>query len=314
MSEIIPRGVAAVALVTRFATSPTGYLHLGHALSALYVWGLGRHLGAKILLRIEDHDRARCRPAYEAAILADLRWLGLVADNQDEVERRPSLYRQSDRAADYEDAVAALGRVAPVYACDCSRRQIAAGATAATATDATAPRELHYDGRCRSRGLARTADLGLRLTLPAGPIGFRDLLLGPLQQDPAPQCGDLLLRDRHGQFTYQLAVTVDDWRQGVNLVIRGQDLTASTARQILVGRWLGRAADAQFAHHPLLIDGDGRKLGKRFLSEALAKRRLAGERPEDVLGEAAFLAGLTAPQRPLTAADLPALFARGAAP
>jgi glutamyl-tRNA synthetase/glutamyl-Q tRNA(Asp) synthetase len=139
-------------------------------------------------------------------------------------------------------------------------------------------------------------------------IAFDDLVLGPQRQNPAEQCGDLLLKDRRYNFTYQLAVVVDDIKQGVNLVIRGQDLTASTGRQIWLGRRLGREVDARFAHHPLLVDETGRKLGKRFLSAALTQRRLAGERAEDVLGEAAYLGGLVQERRAVEVGELAGLF------
>lgn len=274
-------------LITRFAPSPTGYLHLGHVVSALYVWGIGRALGAKILLRIEDHDRSRSRAAYEDAIHADLAWLGFQAD---------ATYRQSDARAEHDAALVRLALVARVYGCDCSRKTIAASMPDAARAD-----ELHYDGTCRTRGLGwRQGEAhGVRVELPSRIEHTRDLLLGDLQQNPAEQCGDLLLRDRQGNYTYQHAVVADDLREGVNLVIRGQDLTASTGRQIALARLLGRDEPIHFAHHPLVVDGDGRKLGKRFLSEGVATRRAAGEDGAAVLGEAAFVAGLIPAIRPV---------------
>jgi glutamyl-tRNA synthetase/glutamyl-Q tRNA(Asp) synthetase len=149
----------------------------------------------------------------------------------------------------------------------------------------------------------------LRAELPAERVAFADLILGPQVQVPAQQCGDVLLQDRNGHLTYQLAVVLDDLDQGIDLVVRGQDLTASTGRQIQLARLLGRTRDATFAHHPLLTDDAGKKLGKRFLSEAVAKRRAAGERGEDVLGEALWRAGLLPAARPVSAAELPELVA-----
>lgn len=288
--------------ITRFAPSPTGYLHLGHVASALYVLGLGRRLGAAVLLRIEDHDRSRTRPEYEEAIFDDLRWLGLRFDNESELQRgTPSVYRQSDHPARYIAAIDTLRQTQHVYACDCTRKQIAS----TSETDM----ELRYSGRCRERQLPLNAPgTGLRVVVPNTAVTFEDLILGVRAQTPSTQCGDLLLRDRQGQWTYQFAVAVDDAVQNVTWVIRGQDLTESTARQIMVGRWLGRATDAHFAHHPLLNDENGQKLGKRFFSEAIAKRRAAGDDPAIVLGEAASHLGLLPARTPLLATDVPALF------
>ena len=273
-------------LTTRFAPSPTGFLHLGHVASALYVWGMARALGARVLLRIEDHDRSRCRPEYEAAILEDLRWLDLEPD--------VLVPRQSERNTAYQAALARLHAQGLIYACDCSRKTI----EAAGVGDG---RELRYPGTCRDRHLPLTANnVGLRLKVADESIAFTDLLLNRVTQNPAEQCGDYLLRDRHGLWTYQLCVVVDDFEQGVDLVIRGQDLTDSTGRQIQLGRLLGDTKPRKFLHHPLITDATGRKLGKRFFSEAIAKRRAGGTSPQAILGEAAFYVGLVARLEPLT--------------
>jgi glutamyl-tRNA synthetase/glutamyl-Q tRNA(Asp) synthetase len=274
------------APTTRFAPSPTGFLHLGHVASALYVWGVARSSGGRVLLRIEDHDRSRCRPEYERAIHEDLAWLGLSAD--------ATVPRQSEREAAYRAALAALAATGGVYACDCSRKTIeaASGGTG---------EELRYPGTCRTRQLPLDAPgVGLRTVVADEEIAFVDAVLGRLAQRPQAQCGDLLLRDRHGLWTYQLCVVVDDLEQGVDLVVRGQDLTGSTGRQIQLARRLGRPADASFLHHPLITDPTGRKLGKRFFSEAIAKRRAAGETAAAIIGEAAFHVGLLAERRPAT--------------
>jgi len=278
--------------ITRFAPSPTGHLHLGHVVSALFVWGLGRRLGAQVILRIEDHDVSRCRPEFERAIHDDLAWLGFAAD---------ATYRQSDTPERYRAAIETLRTKLGVYACDCSRKRVAAASPGGD--------ELRYDGHCRERRLSEAGEVGLRVRVPDRAVTFDDLVLGVQTQAPAHQCGDLLLRDRHGSFTYQLAVVADDLAQGVTHVIRGQDLTASTGRQILLGEALGRAEPVQFAHHGLLSDASGQKLSKRFLSESVGKRRLAGEAGAVVLGEAAYAAGLQPTSAPLAAADAPKLFA-----
>ena len=211
--------------LTRFAPSPTGYLHLGHVVNAVWVWGLARALAGRVLLRIEDHDRGRCRPEYEEALLEDLAWLGLVPD------LGPT--RQRDADAMYLDTLAALEQRGLVYACDCSRRDISREA-------GDVPHlETPYSGRCRDRGLPPESGRGQRLRLEQQVERFTDALLGEQEQTPALQCGDLLLRDRHGNWTYQFAVVVDDLRQGVDLVVRGADLVGSTGRQIALGRLLG---------------------------------------------------------------------------
>jgi glutamyl-tRNA synthetase/glutamyl-Q tRNA(Asp) synthetase len=275
---------------TRFAPSPTGFLHLGHVASALYVWGVARAYGARVLLRIEDHDLSRCRPEYERAIHEDLAWLGLSPD--------AIVPRQSERDAAYRAALATLASTGGVYACDCSRKTIEA------ATGGTGE-ELRYPGTCRARQLALDAPgVGLRTVVADEEIVFFDKVLGRIAQRPAAQCGDLLIRDRHRLWTYQLCVVVDDLEQGVDLVVRGQDLTSSTGRQIQLARRLGRTTDASFLHHPLITDPSGRKLGKRFFSEAIAKRRAAGETSAAIIGEAAFHVGLLAEPRPATLTEV----------
>lgn len=295
-------------MVTRFAPSPTGFLHLGHIASAVYVWGLGRAFGARILLRIEDHDTGRCRPEFERAIFEDLAWLGFRHDNNELRFGAPSAFRQSDRTDAYRNHLASLNKQNLIYACTCSRKSLAAHAANPAATQGETG-ELRYPGICRELCLPLdTLEAGIRLRLPRETVAFVDGGIGAVTQTPADQCGDLLLRDRQEQFTYQFAVVADDLEQGVNLIVRGQDLTASTGRQIQLGRMLGRSRDAAFWHHPLIVDDAGRKLGKRFFSEAIAKRRADGERPEDLLGEAAHLVGLIPKPIPVAPTDLPSLF------
>lgn len=273
---------------TRFAPSPTGYLHLGHVANAIYVWGVARALGGQVRLRIEDHDRIRSRPQYEAAILADLDWLGFDAD-----EGRHPVRRQSDDAGSYEEALAYLRRVAHVYACDCSRRDIGGE---------------RYAGGCRERGLEPSAGRGIRVVLDDGAEAFDDLLLGPIEQTPAEQCGDLLVKDRDGNWTYQFAVTVDDLRQEIDLVIRGTDLLSSTGRQIKLARLLGRGAPPQFLHHPLILNDGGRKLSKAAGDTGVRELRRTGASAADVIGRAAAAVGLLDRPRPVSAASVPDLF------
>ncbi len=266
------------APLTRFAPAPTGVLHLGHVLNAAYVWGIASAIGGRVLLRIEDHDRARARPEFEAEILDDLDWLGF----------RPDLYptncfrsgpcdgRQSNREAVYRDALESLRERTLVYACDCSRREIADGSEPGLS-------ELRYPGRCRDRGLPLVDGHGWRVRLDPGDERFDDARLGPQVQTPASQCGDVLIRDRHGNWTYQFAVAVDDWRQEIDLVVRGMDLLSSTGRQLQLARLLGRDQPPVFLHHPLIMKSPTQKLSKSDRDTGVRELRARGWTRDDVI-------------------------------
>ncbi len=285
---------------TRFAPAPTGYLHLGHAVNAVVVWGLARALDGRVVLRLEDHDRGRCRPAFADAILDDLDWLGLEPDVAPTAAYRdgPAL-RQSARSARYAAVLGAWEAAGVVYACRCSRR------------DGTVPStdgDRRYTGRCREAGWPIEASVAVRLRFGADVVTLDDVICGVQRQVPAEQCGDVVLRDRHGNWTYQFAVSVDDLDQGIDVVIRGTDLLSSVGRQVLLGRALGRAAPPQYAHHPLVLRPDGRKLSKSAGDSGLRELRAAGWSPAQVLGTAAHLAGLQRDARPIDAAALAGLF------
>jgi glutamyl-Q tRNA(Asp) synthetase len=273
---------------TRFAPSPTGYLHLGHVAHAIYVWGLAHALGGVVGLRLEDHDRLRSRPAFEGAILEDLDWLGFTAD-----DGRTPVRRQSDDPAAYAVALKHLRAAGRVYACDCSRRRIGGHA---------------YDGRCRDRGLPLTSGLGLRVRLDPGEETFDDGLLGPQRQTPTEQCGDLLVRDRNGNWTYQFSVTVDDVREPVTLVVRGADLLDSTGRQIQLARMLGRTQPPRFVHHPLLLRPSGEKLSKSTSDTGVGDLRRQGLAPAEIIGRAAVAVGILPTARPVEAREAKHLF------
>ena len=247
-------------IISRFAPAPTGFLHLGHVVNAVYVWREARARRGRILLRIEDHDRQRSRMEFEAAILEDLAWLGFAADGP--------MVRQSERGAIYEDALARLRAQGLVYACNCSRAEIASS---------------RYPGTCRDRGLPEAPGLGVRVQLAPTVERFVDLRHGPQAQRPSEQCGDLLVRDREGNWTYQFAATVDDFVQGVTLVIRGDDLLASTGRQIQLARLLGRVEPPEFLHHALIMKSADQKLSKADGATGIGALRAAGWTPERVV-------------------------------
>jgi glutamyl-tRNA synthetase/glutamyl-Q tRNA(Asp) synthetase len=274
-------------LITRFAPAPTGWLHLGHVLNADFVWRRGAELNGQVLLRIEDHDRSRSRKEFEIGILGDLDWLGY----------RPHIYptdayragrcdgRQSDRDLLYFDAFELLREQDLVYACDCSRR-VAAQLAPAPLPSGSEAAERRYTGECRDKGHPLADGYGWRLRIEPGIEEFYDERLGRQRQNPAEQCGDVLLRDRLGNWTYQFAVTVDDWRQNVDYVIRGIDLLASTGRQIRMARLLGRTTPPTFVHHPLIMKSAAQKLSKSDGDTGVRELRAKGWSAEAVIEHA----------------------------
>ncbi len=245
---------------TRFAPAPTGYLHLGHAANALLVWRAARDAGGQVLLRIEDHDRIRSRAEYERALLDDLDWLGFVPDlyPTEMFRAGPCESRQSDREAIYARMASALRDRGLLYACRCSRSEILAAGESMAGTGL----EVRYPGTCRDRGLPLADDAGWRVRLPDGAVTFVDRWCGRHTQRPSMQCGDLLVRDRHRNWTYQFVAAVDDYLQEITHVIRGRDLLESTGRQIVLASLLGRPRPASFGHHPLIMKSPTHKLSK----------------------------------------------------
>ena len=304
MDGSVRRLVVPSGFTTRFAPAPTGYLHLGHAANAVWVWGLAQAHAGRVLLRVEDHDRGRCRAEYEAALFEDLEWLGLAPDGASiaDLRRGPHPQRQSDNTARYTARLAELEAQLLAYPCRCSRADIAR----ATTQDDAEPR---YPGTCRTNRVAPEATLARRVIMAADtPERFVDLRLGPQTQDPDAQCGDLLARDRLGNWTYQFAVTVDDLEQGVDLIVRGEDLLASTGRQLRLARMLGRSTAPAVLHHPLLLRPDGSKLSKSSHDTGLRELRAAGISREVVLGLAAQLGGLQSIPTPIPPDRLGDLF------
>lgn len=289
-------------MVSRFAPAPTGLLHLGHVVNAIYVWGITRSLGGQVLLRIEDHDQQRSRPEFERAVLDDLEWLGFAPDEPTTESFRggPCIGRQSDRSAVYEAALQRLRAAGVVYACECSRSDILSAAT-------SSGDERRYPGTCATKSLPERSGLGLRIRLAPSTERFVDLRHGAIEQRPFEQCGDLLARDRDGNWTYQFAVTVDDFDQGITHVIRGDDLLASTGRQIQLARLLGRSTPLQFFHHSLVMKSPTQKLSKADRDTSVRDLRAAGLRPSDVIGRASAAAGLIASPHPVDASEAASL-------
>jgi glutamyl-tRNA synthetase/glutamyl-Q tRNA(Asp) synthetase len=263
------------AMITRFAPAPTGFLHLGHVVNALYVWGMAEEADGLVRLRIEDHDRQRSRPEFEAAILEDLAWLGFTATGP--------IVRQSEREGVYRAALATLVSGGRVYGCTCTRADL-------QQAPADINGERRYPGTCRNRGIGLAEGMGWRVRLDPGEERFDDLLQGHQAQDPFAQSGDLLVRDRLGNWTYQFAVVVDDIAQEITHVIRGMDLLPSTGRQIALARLLGRTTPLRFAHHPLVMKTATEKLSKSDGDSGVRDLRAAGWSAADVLARASALA------------------------
>ena len=287
-------------IISRFAPAPTGFLHLGHVLNALHVWGVTRAVGGRVRLRIEDHDRQRSRMEYERAILDDLDWLGFVPDDPttDAFRAGASQGRQRDRHDVYAAALARLCADGVLYACECSRRErrvVMVAASGGTDPDG----ELRYDGRCSAKGLEWRDGRAIRARLAESVERFDDLRHGAQEQRPSEQCGDLLVKDRDGNWTYQFAVTVDDMEQGVTLVIRGDDLLASTGRQRQLARLLGRPEPPRFLHHALIMKSATRKLSKADQDTSVRDMREAGCSVADVIGRAMHAAGFADSDRPM---------------
>lgn len=285
------RSLGPSPIRTRFAPSVTGHLHLGHAVNAVYVWGLAQALAGEVLVRLEDHDQGRYRPEYKQSILDDLAWLGLHAAGD-------PLSIQLDHQDRYEAAAQRLSGTGRTFNCACTRRSLATDQGEGS----------RYPGNCRERGLPSAPGRTLRFRVDHAPVAFTDLRLGPQRQDPVEQCGDFVLRDAQGQWTYQHCVVVDDLAEEISLVVRGEDILESTGRQILLHRALATRPLPAYFHHPLVTDAAGRKLSKKEFAKSLGDLRREGWTPERVLGEAAFLGGLRETSAPLPKRDLPKLF------
>jgi glutamyl-Q tRNA(Asp) synthetase len=277
--------------VFRFAPSPNGYLHLGHALSALLNFDMARAMGGRFLLRIEDIDATRCRPAFETAIYEDLAWLGLAWEQP--------VRRQSEHVAAYRDALERLTAMGLVYPSFESRAEIARMVAALGATAPCDP-----DGAPLYPGIARALSAeergrrlqagdpyALRLDMAGavaktGPLQWQEHGAGPHGEtgtvEAQPQAwGDVVIARKEVPTSYHLAVVVDDALQGITHVVRGQDLFWSTSVHRLLQRLLGLPAPV-YHHHRLILDGDGRKLSKSTAATALRELRAQGATPADI--------------------------------
>jgi len=286
--------------VGRLAPSPTGAQHVGNARTYLIAWLAARAAGGKVVLRIEDIDSPRVKVGAAEQALDDLRWLGLDWDEGPIV--------QTQRLVHYEAALRQLQAQELVYPCTCTRGDIERAASA--------PHAEHegpvYPGTCAGRRAADAATLGgqpfaWRLRVPFEPIIFDDAFRGPTTTNLAETGGDFVVWKSAGTPAYQLAVVVDDAAQGVTEVIRGDDLVPSTPRQLLLYQALG-LRPPRFAHVPLVVGPDGRRLAKRHGDTRLAALRAAGVQPQALLGLLAWSCGWLDKVQPVSARELLPLF------
>ncbi len=288
---------------TRLAPSPTGDLHLGNARTFLFTWALARREGWSILLRHEDLDAARASAETCDAIESSLAWLGLDWDE--------GPIRQSDDRTPYLDAMRTLGEAGRLFRSELSRREIreAAGAPHAGG-EVRFPPELRPSDPA-DWGFAGP-DVGHRFAMERGREPVRDELHDDLDFDPSAEAGDLVVWTRHGTPGYQLAVVVDDLRQGITDVVRGDDLLPSAARQQRLARALGVATPPRWWHLPIVHDAAGRRLAKRDGDDGLLALREAGVSAERIVGLLLQLSGLVADRRPRPAAEAIGLLDRHA--
>jgi len=288
--------------VTRLAPSPTGALHLGNARTFLLTWAVARRAGWRIVLRVEDLDGPRVKPGAVESCVALLEWLGIDWDDGPIV--------QSHDLEPHVDAMRRLARAGLVYPCDLSRAEIEAAASAphdepsSAAHETAAPhpggREARFPPDLRPPLIARDFDeheTNWRFAVPTGPPGvvrFHDAFAGPQSRSPADTIGDFVVWTKRAQPAYQLAVVVDDHRQGVTDIIRGDDLLDSAARQLLLYRALSLAPEPRYCHLPLVVGPDGRRLAKRHGDTRLDAYRARGVRPERVVGLLARWCGIDA--------------------
>ncbi len=274
--------------VFRFAPSPNGFLHLGHAYSALLNFELAQDCGGRFLLRIEDIDVGRARPEFEAAIYEDLAWLGLEWE-------RP-VRRQSEHFDDYAKALERLDALGLLFACTCTRGDIARHAPKDGPRDPDgAPL---YPGTCRDKprlpvrdvlrqgGVAVRLDMDKALALAPPDLAWREFGVGEVPAHPE-SWGDVVLARKDTPASYHLAVVVDDALQGVTDVVRGKDLFWATGLHRLLQQLLGLPAP-DYRHHELLLDAQGEKLSKSRLSKTLRDLRAEGVTPEQARAMAGF--------------------------
>ena len=284
-------------IVGRFAPTPSGRMHLGNVFAALMAWLSAKSRGGEMVLRMEDLDTARTSAYFAEVLRSDLRWLGLDWDR----ETAP----QSQRSAAYDRYFEALREKGLLYPCYCTRSQLHS-VNAPHLSDGT----YVYPGTCRdlsdAERAAQTRDPAWRVKVPDRTWRLTDLVQGEYELNLLSGCGDMVVRRADGVYVYQLAVTVDDGEAGVTEVVRGMDLLSSAPRQMYLQELFGFPHPV-YAHVPMLLAPDGRRLSKRDRDLDLGelRKRLT---PESLIGQLAFASGLTDTAKPISARELAAEF------
>ena len=281
---------------TRLAPSPTGALHLGNARTFLINWAMARQRGWRIVLRIDDLDSPRVKAGADRGAIADLAWLGLDWDEG-------PVYQLADLSA-YGAAIDKLEQRGLLYRCTCTRKDIAAAQSAPHDDE----HELRYPGTCRPKDTSKetvqaTRPAALRVIVPDEPISFDDEFCGSQSIDVHKQVGDFVVASKAAMAAYQLAVVVDDARQGVSDVVRGDDLLRSTGRQLLLYRLLELTPLPRYWHLPLVVGPDGRRLAKRHGDTRVGFYRDRGVSPQRVIGLIGHYCGLTPRPTPMDSAQ-----------
>lgn len=284
------RGDRPAVRIGRYAPSPTGGLHLGNLLAAFVADAWTRRGGepARVKLRIEDLDTARCRPENTAAVLAELEAMGLPYEVGPHAPDAGAPYIQSQSGSRYRDALAALREKGRLFACECTRKELAV-ASAPHAGEDGPP----YPGTCRDKGLPfndPSKPVAWRFLPHDEDIAFVDAFCGPVEDNVLTTTGAFVVKRKDDVVAYHLAVVVDDAHQGVNEVVRGRDLLTSTARQIALQRALDLPTPA-YAHGPLLVDETGDRLAKRRGDQTLSAM-LQRHSPERIWGRIGAAFGL----------------------
>ena len=269
----------------RLAPTPTGHLHVGHARTFALAAERARRAGGTLVYRTEDLDASRCRPEFAAAAIADLRWLGLDWQEGPDVGGPRGPYVQSERLPWFAEVWRRLQASGAIYPCDKSRKDVARSLTAPHAEDDAEP--IFPPDLRPALGLGRELTApgasNWRFRVPDGEtIAFDDALRGPQAFVAGRDFGDFLVWRKDGFPAYELAVIADDHAMGITEVVRGADLLLSTARQLLLYRALGWTAPT-WAHAPLIVDADGRRLAKRTAGLSIRELRAAGRTPAEIL-------------------------------
>ena len=282
---------------TRLAPSPTGALHLGNARTFLVNWAIARQRGSRIVLRIEDLDGPRVKAGAVESCIQTLRWLGIDWDE--------GPWTQSDDLRPHAGAMERLAAAGLTYPCELTRAQIEEAASAPHEAGGVGT-ESRFSPELRPAGVGPRGfddpSTNWRLVVPEGSVGFTDGFVGTVRQAPAETVGDFVIWTKRGQPAYQLAVVVDDHRQGVTQVVRGDDLLDSAARQLLLYRALGYHPEPAYTHLPLVVGPDGRRLAKRHGDTRVAAYRGTGSPAERVVGLLGYWCGIS-PTRAAMSAD-----------